>query len=161
MEPNDLSQFRRGLIGVLSGCAIMIGAAVAPAKAADLTPHDLIFLDRLTFGVNASSAAHLQAIGAERWLNEQLHPPASSALPPAVQSQVEAMADVHKLPFDILASFDAQAKSANQITDPDQKKAAQQVYQQAMNERGRRAAARAGRRARGAPGRGRRRGAGF
>src|SRR3569832_1379621 len=111
MEPNDLSQFRRGLIGVLSGYAIMIGAAVAPAKAADLTPHDLIFLDRLTFGVNASSAVHLQAIGAERWLNEQLQPPASSALPPAAQSQVEAMADVHKLPFDILASFDAQAKA--------------------------------------------------
>src|SRR3569832_505523 len=142
MEPNDLSQFRRGLIGVLSGYAIMIGAAVAPAKAADLTPHDLIFLDRLTFGVNASSAVHLQAIGAERWLNEQLQPPASSALPPAAQSQVEAMADVHKLPFDILASFDAQAKSANQVTDPDQKKAAQQVYQQAMNERMRQAAAR-------------------
>src|SRR6201986_5006966 len=39
------------------------------------------------------------------------------------------------LPFDILVSFDAQAKSANQVADPDQKKAAQQVYQQAMNDR--------------------------
>ena len=142
MEPIDLSQFRRGLISTLSGCAIMMGAGVIPAKAADLTPHDLIFLDRLTFGVNASSAAHLQAVGPERWLNEQLHPPANSALPGPAQSQIEAMADIHKPAFDILASFDAQAKSANQVTDPDQKKAAQQVYQQAMNERMRQAASR-------------------
>src|SRR6201986_2021548 len=46
------------------------------------------------------------------------------------------------LPFDILVSFDAQAKSANQVADPDQKKAAQQVYQQAMNERMKQAASR-------------------
>jgi uncharacterized protein (DUF1800 family) len=138
MEPNDLSQFRRGLIGAV----FAIGAASVPASAADLAPHDLIFLDHLTFGVNASSAAHLQAIGSERWLNEQLHPAANSALPEAAQSQIEAMADVHKPLLEIMASFDAQAKSANQVTDPDQKKAAQQVYQQAMNERMRQAQAR-------------------
>src|SRR5271170_7340472 len=143
MEPNDPSQFRRRLIGIFSaGAAMAIGAAVTSADAADLAPHDLILLDRLTFGVNASSAAHLQAVGVERWLNEQLHPPANSPLPEAAQSQIEAMADVHKLPFDILLSFDAQAKSANQVADPDQKKAAQQVYQQAMNDRMKQAAAR-------------------
>ena len=85
MEPNDPSQFRRRLIPILSACAAM-GAAVMPASAADLAPHDLILLDRLTFGVNASSAAHLQAVGVERWLNEQLHPPANSILPQAAQS---------------------------------------------------------------------------
>src|SRR6202041_1902410 len=83
-----------------------------------------------------------QAVGVERWLNEQLHPAANAPLPEAAQSQIEAMADVHKLPFDILVSFDAQAKSANQVVDPDQKKAAQQVYQQAMNERMKQAASR-------------------
>ena len=35
-----------------------------------------------------------------------------------------------------------QAKSANQVADPDQRKAAQQVYQQAMNERAKQAASR-------------------
>jgi uncharacterized protein (DUF1800 family) len=143
MEPNDPSQFRRGLTRILS-CWVIAGAAVvtSTAYAADLTPHDLILLDRLTFGINASSAAHLQAVGVERWLNEQLHPAANSPLPEAAQSQIEAMADVHKLPFDILVSFDAQAKSANQVADPDQKKAAQQVYQQAMNDRMKQAASR-------------------
>jgi len=112
------------------------------SKAAELAPHDLIPLDRLTFGINTSSAAHLQAVGVERWLNEQLHPPAVSVLPEAAKSQIEAMADVHKFPFDMLQSFDAQAKSANQVADPDQRKAAQNVYQQAMNDRMKQAQAR-------------------
>ena len=49
------------------------------------------------------------------------------------------MADVHG-PFEIATAFDTQGKTANQIPDPEQKKAAQQAYQQAMNDRGRQAA---------------------
>lgn len=40
------------------------------------------------------------------------------------------------------AAFDQQGRAANQLTDPDQKKAAQQPYQQAINDRVRQAAAR-------------------
>jgi uncharacterized protein (DUF1800 family) len=141
MEPTILDKLRRGGILFLLGCAASI-LSTAIADAADLTPHDLILLDRLTFGVNASSAAHLQAVGAERWLNEQLHPPAKSILPQAAQSQIDTMADVNKPPLEILTSFDAQSKSANQVADPDQRKAAQQVYQQAMNDRMKQAQAR-------------------
>ena len=52
------------------------------------------------------------------------------------------MPDVQKYPFDMLVAFDKQGKDANQITDPDQKKTAQQAYQQAMTDRARQAAAR-------------------
>ena len=137
--------FSFGRAAIAFGCAVL---AVAPAtfsataRAAELTPPDMILLDRLTWGINASSAAHLQAVGTERWLNEQLHPPSNAALPEGARSQIEAMLDVHKFPFDIAMSFDAQAKSANQVADPDQRKAAQQVYQQAMNERAKQAAGR-------------------
>lgn len=112
------------------------------AKAADLVPHDLAVLDRLTWGANASSAEHLRAIGIERWLQEQLHPSANAGLPDAVKAQIEAMPDIHKFPFDIAVAFEQQAASANQVADPEQKKAAQQVYQQAMNDRAKQAAAR-------------------
>src|SRR6201996_663720 len=112
------------------------------ARAADFNPHDLAILDRLTWGVTASSAEHFRSVGLDRWLAEQLHPPGSFALPEAVKSQIAAMPDVNKFPFDIAAAFDAQAKSANQVVDPDQKKAAQQVYQTAMNDRAKQAAAR-------------------
>jgi uncharacterized protein (DUF1800 family) len=127
-------------------CAVPALAAgflgVAVSHAAELSPHDLGLLDRLTWGINTSSAAHLQAVGAERWLQEQLHPAADVVLPNAVKAQIEAMPDVHKFPFDIAVSFDQQAKSANQVTDPDQRRAAQQVFQQAMNDRAKQAAAR-------------------
>ena len=117
-----------------------LGAAAG--HAAELSPSDMALIDRLTWGINASTAAHFQAVGAERWLAEQLHPASGMALPAAARSQIEAMPDVHKFPFDIAVAFDQQAKSANQVVDPDQKKAAQQVFQQAMNERAKQAAAR-------------------
>jgi uncharacterized protein (DUF1800 family) len=146
MEPNTLQEARRALSAVsLRYAAFALAAGmlnIAACGAAELTPRDMVLLDRLTWGINASSAAHLQSVGTERWLSEQLHPASDSALPDAVRTQIEAMPDAHKLPFDIAVAFDQQAKSANQVADPEQKKAAQQVYQQAMNDRTKQAAAR-------------------
>ena len=122
--------------------AITFAASGLARAGGDFTPHDLALLDRLSWGVNASSAEHLRRVGVEKWLQEQLHPLANVVLPDAVKAQIEAMPDVHKFPFDIAVAFEAQAKSANQVVDPDQKKAAQQVYQAAMNDRARQAAAR-------------------
>jgi uncharacterized protein (DUF1800 family) len=116
--------------------------SLTASQAGELNPHDMILLDRLTWGINASSAAHLQAVGADRWLAEQLHPAAGDALPDAARTQIEAMPDVHKFLFDIAVAFDAQGKAANQTADADQKKAAQQAYQLAMNDRAKQAAAR-------------------
>src|SRR5246500_2004084 len=137
LTPSSGSPARWAAIVLVTG---FYGTAVA--KAGELAPRDLAMLDRLTWGINASSAAHLQAIGTERWLQEQLHPGPVAALPAAAKAQIEAMPDVHKFPFDVLVAFDMQAKSANQVIDPDQKKAAQQVFQQAMNDRARKAGAR-------------------
>src|SRR5450432_508119 len=127
-------------------CAVLVmvsgGFGIIASNAAELTPRDLILLDRLTWGINASSAAHLQAVGTERWLREQLHSAAGSVLPGAATMQIEAMPDVHKFPFDIAVAFDQQGKASNQIIDPDQKKVAQQAFQQAMNDRTKQAAAR-------------------
>ncbi|WJR76514.1 DUF1800 domain-containing protein [Bradyrhizobium sp. NP1] len=117
-------------------------AGAADTHAGELNSQDLALLDRLTWGITASSAEHLRGVGSERWLAEQLHPAANATLPDAAKAQIEAMPDVHRFPFDIAVSFDQQAKSANQVADPDQKKAAQQVFQQAMNDRARQAAAR-------------------
>jgi uncharacterized protein (DUF1800 family) len=128
----------RSLLAALLTLVPALAMFTVASHAADLNPRDMVLLDRLTWGINASSAAHLEAVGTERWLGEQLHP-ASTA---AVRAQIEAMPDVHKLPFDIAVAFDAQAKSANQVADPEQKKAAQQVFQQAMNDRAKQAAAR-------------------
>jgi uncharacterized protein (DUF1800 family) len=145
VEPDTSRKFRRRPGAALRFAALAMVSSVfgiVASQAAELTPRDLVLLDRLTWGINASSAAHLQAIGAERWLAEQLHPAADGALPEAAQAQIEAMPDVHRFPFDVAVAFEAQGRAANQIADPDQKKAAQQAYQQAMNDRAKQAAAR-------------------
>jgi uncharacterized protein (DUF1800 family) len=143
MKPktSQTSRYRTTTASLCAAIAALVFFGTG-AKAGELAPRDMILLDRLTWGISMSSAAHLQAVGAERWLAEQLHPSPTPALPEAVRSQIEAMADVHKFPFDIAVSFEQQAKSANQVADPDQRKAAQQVYQQAMNDRAKQAASR-------------------
>jgi uncharacterized protein (DUF1800 family) len=140
-EPNTSRKPQCRMAAFLAGGALVL-ASVGGSDAAEPNARDLALLDRLTWGINASSAAHLQAVGTERWLAEQLHPAANAALPEAARTQIEAMPDVHKFPFDIAVAFDGQAKSANQVVDPDQRKAAQQVYQQAMNDRAKQAASR-------------------
>jgi uncharacterized protein (DUF1800 family) len=145
IEPEKPKKSRRWPAASLRFASLVMVAGilgVVTSDAAELNPRDMVLLDRLTWGISASSAAHLQAVGPERWLAEQLHPAAATVLPEAVRAQIEAMPDVHKFPFDIAVSFDQQAKSANQVADPDQRKAAQQVYQQAMNDRAKQAAAR-------------------
>lgn len=130
---------------IVVSAALALGglpSAGLSAQAGDISAFDLALLDRLTWGANASGAEHLHAVGTEHWLQEQLHPAAEPALPSDVKAQIEAMPDVHKFPFDIAVTFEQQAKSANQVADPEQKKAAQQVYQQAMNDRAKQAAAR-------------------
>jgi uncharacterized protein (DUF1800 family) len=146
IEPKLSGKSRRWRPATSLGCAALVMVAgtlsVVAVHANELNLRDMVLLDRLTWGINAASAAHLQTVGTERWLQEQLHPAANTALPAAARTQIEAMPDVHKFPFDIAVSFDQQAKSANQVADPDQRKAAQQVYQQAMNDRAKQAAAR-------------------
>ena len=140
MQAIRFKRFSPALWLVLAAIVAMPGTL--PAAAAELAPRDIAMLDRLTWGVSASSAAHLQQVGVERWLQEQLHPAATTVLPEAARAQIEAMPDVHSFPFDVAVAFDQQSKSANQVADPEQKKAAQQVYQQAMNDRAKQAAAR-------------------
>ncbi|HEY4921938.1 MAG TPA: DUF1800 domain-containing protein [Xanthobacteraceae bacterium] len=127
------------VISLLVGSALVLAVRV---EAADITPRDLILVDRLTWGVNASSAAHLQSVGAERWLQEQLHPAPVATLPAAARAQIEAMPDVHTHAFDLAVAFDKQGRTANQIPDVELRRVGQQAFQQGMSERAKQAAAR-------------------
>ena len=103
---------------------------------------DLALINRLTWGVNESSAAEFQMLGRDRWLDRQLHPGPRDKLPAAAQAQIAAMPIMTQPMTEFAWSLRAQQQAANQIQDPEPKKAAQQAYQQAMNEIGRQAAAR-------------------
>src|SRR6202042_1981042 len=71
-----------------------------------------------------------------------LHPQASDRPLPAAQSQIDALPISSTPMADLVVRMDAQNKAAGKLTDPDEKKSAQQAYQQAMTELGREAATR-------------------
>ncbi|MGH1571630.1 DUF1800 domain-containing protein [Methylobacterium sp. P31] len=111
----------------------------AAASTQSAAAADAAFLDALTWGATPSSFAQLTAEGRSRWLQAQLHPPAESRLPPAVQAAIDALTPQGSL-LERAQAFEVQAKAAKDIQDPDAKKAAQQAYQAALNTAARNAA---------------------
>jgi len=92
------------------------------SHAADLNTRDMVLLDRLTWGIKCLEC-RASAGGRHRALARRtIAPGFSAALPDAVRTQIEANAGCAQLPFDILVAFDQQAKSANQVADPDSRR---------------------------------------
>jgi len=121
----------------------MTGAPHAEASHHDpqQSVRDLALVDAVTWGVTPSTMAAFQSVGGEKWLQSQLHPVSDEALPEAAQTQIDAMT-VRQPAFELATKFDAQARTANQMTDLDQRAAALQAFQQAMSETARQAASR-------------------
>ncbi|MBS0364138.1 MAG: DUF1800 domain-containing protein [Proteobacteria bacterium] len=117
-------------------------AAEAGTDSGGLSAHDLALLNRLTWGETTSSAEEMKALGARAWLERQLHPAASDRLAPAAQAEIDALAISRTPMAETVVTQTAMAQAANKLTDPDQKKAAQQAYQQSLNDLGRQAATR-------------------
>ena len=111
--------------------------AAPPLKAGDLA-----LLNRVTWGASDADAARFGALGPDRWLERQLHPAPGEHLPAAARAQIDTLPISHTPLSQLVAELDAQNKAANQIADPDQKKAAQTAYQQAMTGLARQAATR-------------------
>jgi hypothetical protein len=123
-------------------------APQAPAKVQPLTVQpapttlsasDLAFIDRVTWGVNESTAAEFLTLGRDRWLDRQLHPEPHDRLPAAARSIVDAMPITRQTLTELAWPLAAQQRAANQIPDPDEKKTAQQAFQGALGELGRQA----------------------
>ncbi len=72
----------------LSACS---GSAPAVSVAPQLTPTQFVLLDRLSWGANASDAAVLVRQGSSNWLEGQLHPPVTDALPADVAARIAAL----------------------------------------------------------------------
>lgn len=104
---------------------------------------DLVKLvNRISWGVTSASLRHAQAVGAERYLEEQLHPVAEAALPPAVQVQIDALTISQRPVTDLAVEMERQRKDSEALANDDEKKAAKRAYQQEMNRLGREAATR-------------------
>src|SRR2546422_446961 len=126
------------LLLLVASCAGGPGGAPEPGSRGD----DLLLLNRVTWGANPSSARELARMGPARYLAAQLQPAKEAALPPEVQAQVDAMT-ITRRPVDELAKeMESRRKGLDLLRTDDEKKAAQQAYQQELTRLGREAAAR-------------------
>jgi uncharacterized protein (DUF1800 family) len=116
------------------------GAPVAGPT--QVSPYGLALLNRITWGETVSGVTDYQKLGEARWLERQLHPSAEDRLPPEAQVQIDALPISHTPMIVLVADLEAQNKAANALTDPDQKKAAKDAYNKALNDLGRQAATR-------------------
>ena len=130
-----------GLI-IVAGAAFAAGPAPRKNDVVTLTPQDFNLLNRVTWGVNSSSAQEFANLGADAFIQKQLHP-AMDRLPPQAQAQIDALSDSHKSIEVLAEALDQQAKAANAIADAELRQAAQKVFQDNLNRFGREAGARA------------------
>src|SRR2546428_2949905 len=121
---------------------LLVASCAGTGNAPSARGEALLLLNRVTWGANPSSARELARIGPARYLEAQLQPAQEAALPPEVQAQVDAMT-ISQRPVDQLAKeMESRRKGLDLLRNDDEKKAAQQAYQQELTRLGREAAAR-------------------
>lgn len=118
----------------LSGCATApanssFGSAPRPKGDAA----DMALLNRVTWGVD-SAAVQAWGRGSPRdYLQAQLHPAQPLALPPNVQAQIDALRLNSQPMTSWVAQMDERRRDADATGEPEAKRAAQQAYQQDLN----------------------------
>jgi uncharacterized protein (DUF1800 family) len=102
----------------------------------------LAWLNRVTFGANTSSYDELVREGRGAFLATQLHP-GPEHLPEPVAAQIRALTITETPLAQLAGQLERQRHDADAMPDADQRKAAQQAYQQELNRVGREAVTRA------------------
>ena len=111
----------------------MAGAMPREALAAEkLSAVELV--DRVTWGRTHDSVAEVNRLGVNRWLRQQLRPPAKTTLPAPVQVQIDALRISSEPMAQIAVAMDAQGKAAGKLQAPAERQAAQQAYGKAMGD---------------------------
>ncbi len=132
---------KRALLAVapvlLLGCANS-AQQHAPAATAAALPvfqrQDILWLQRVSFGIDSSSVAELHRLGRERYLERQLA--GHDALPAPVAAEIAALQITHLDPVHSIADVNAEHKAINAMPDGPDKAAARK----ALHERGNRLA---------------------
>jgi hypothetical protein len=121
---------------LLSGCADS-GHHTAPAKAAAtpaLSRLDVLWLQRVSFGIDSTSVEELHRLGRARYLDHQLQ--GRETLPAPVAAELADLEITHLDPVRTIAEVNAERKAANAMPDGPDREAARKAF----NERGNRLA---------------------
>jgi uncharacterized protein (DUF1800 family) len=144
--PYQPRRFARHRAPILVGVAATLAACAAPAprtaadaqNAASATPmltlhrEDVLWIDRLSFGLDTRIVADYRRFGRERMLERQLDD-ADHALPDAIASQIDVMEVAHVDVVQQLAGVQAAYKSINALPDGADKEQARKVLNDAGN----------------------------
>lgn len=107
------------------------------------TPVDPIkLLNRVTWGSNSAGMQQLTALGAERFLANQLRPGKSGGLPAPIQAQIEAMTITQQPMEQLVGELEQRRQDAEALSSETDKATALQAYQQELTRLAREAATR-------------------
>lgn len=131
-----LTQVRRVLrIGFLAmaafGCLFSRHASAAEA-APRLTPEDVRWLNRITYGLDGATVERYRALGRKRFLDEQLKP-ANLALSEDVQAAVTALGISQHPLAQVLSEVEAENRRIQALPDDEARQQARQAHNQAAN----------------------------
>ena len=116
--------------------AVVVGcAAQAPQKTSAPLPvlhrEDMLWLERVSFGLDTVSVTEYRRLGRTQYLEHELQPQAA-ALPAAIAAEIDALEVNHVDPMRSLADVNAQYKVINAMADGPDKEAARK----ALNDHG-------------------------
>ncbi len=125
----------------------MTGCKHAPSYTSAPWPEEfhedkIHLLNRVTWGANTIAMNQLNKVNVERYLDLQLQPNSKAPLPDTVQIQLNAMQISQESLDQLVTECELQRKTADAIANDDEKKAAQQTYQQHLNQLSKEAATR-------------------
>jgi len=118
------------LIGL--GGLLAVPAASSPAAPAALTRGQLRWLGRVTFGIDTATVARFRALGRDKFLDEQLHPPASD--PANVAAVIAAIPVTQQTAQARLTANRAEQQRIAALPSDDDKQKARDAFNQAGNQ---------------------------
>lgn len=115
---------------VMAGCASQ-SAQRATAPLPVLHREDMLWLERVSFGLDTATVAEYRRLGREQYLDRELRP-LDAPLPPRIAAEIAALDVTHVDPLRELADVSAQYKVINTIADGPDKEA----KRKALNDNG-------------------------
>jgi len=128
------AMLKRSLPLAACGALLLLGGCAAPGGGTSAVKPEQLSgaLNRVSWGVNLTTYQQAEKLGYDTWLEQQLHP-TPARLPAAAQAQIDAMTITRKPLMQLNQDLEQQRKDADKIANDDEKKAAQQAYQQELN----------------------------
>lgn len=107
---------RRSLAMAIAALALIFAqSALAQGK---LTPTELALVNRVTWGLNGSTVAAVEAVGMEAWLQNQLHPARLDALPSGARDYINTLDKLKMTDIDLWLLLTANRANASATTNP-------------------------------------------